>query len=71
MVVFEEGATSIEVLGKGDVAFVIASATKHPYPLVSGQYSVHTSQHALVRGKAGYAAITKTMKLKPGKPIDA
>jgi len=49
---------------------VIASATKHPFPLVKGYYSVHTSPAALVRGEAGYAAIAKTMKLKPGLPID-
>jgi len=27
---------------------------------------VHTNREALVLGEAGYAAIAKTMKLKPG-----
>jgi redox-sensitive bicupin YhaK (pirin superfamily) len=71
MAVFEEGAAPIEVVAQSAVEFVLASATKHPYPLVTGSYSVHTSEDALVRGEAGYATIAKTMKLKPGKPIDA
>jgi len=50
---------------------VLGSAAKHPFPLVTGYYSVHTNRDALVRGEAGYAAIAKTMKLKPGQPIDA
>jgi redox-sensitive bicupin YhaK (pirin superfamily) len=70
MAVFEEGAAPIEVVAQGDVEFVIASATKHPFPLVTGYYSVHTSKEALVRGEAGYAVVAKTMKLKPGRPID-
>ncbi len=71
MAVFEEGSAPIEVVAQGDVDFVIASATKHPFALVTGSYSVHTSRSALIRGEAGYAALVKTMKLKPGQPIDA
>jgi redox-sensitive bicupin YhaK (pirin superfamily) len=71
MAVFEEGSAPIEVVAQGNVELVIASATKHPFPLVTGHYSVHTSPDALVRGEAGYAAVAKTMTLKPGKPIDA
>jgi len=70
MAVFEEGRAPIEVVAQGDVEFVIASATKHPYPLVTGSYSVHTNREALLRGEAGYLAIAKTMTLKPGKPIE-
>lgn len=71
LAVFEEGSAPIEVVAQGDVELVIASATKHPFPLVTGSYSVHTSQEALVRGEAGYATVARTMKLKPGKPIGA
>jgi redox-sensitive bicupin YhaK (pirin superfamily) len=71
VVVFEEGSTPIEVVAQRDVEFVIASATKHPYPLVTGYYSVHTSREALASGEAGYALVAKTMTLKPGMPIDA
>lgn len=48
----------------------IASGAKHPYPLVTGHYSVHTNEEALLRGEAGYAKIAETMKLVPGQPID-
>jgi redox-sensitive bicupin YhaK (pirin superfamily) len=70
MAVFEESAAPIEVVARGDVELVIASATKHPFQLVTGFYSVHTSRDALVRGEAGYAAIAKSMTLRPGQPID-
>jgi redox-sensitive bicupin YhaK (pirin superfamily) len=63
MAVFEEGSAPIELVANGDVELVIASATKHPFPLVTGYYSVHTSEQALVRGEAGYAEVAKTMKL--------
>jgi redox-sensitive bicupin YhaK (pirin superfamily) len=69
MAVFEEGSEPIEVMAQGDVEFVIASAAKHPYPLVTGYYSVHTNEEALIVGEAGYGEIAKTMKLTPGKPI--
>jgi len=71
MAVFEEGSGAIEVLAQGEAEFVIASATKHPHPLVTGYYSVHTNEDALVRGEAGYAKIARTMTLTPGEPIDA
>jgi len=69
MAVFEEGNAPIEVTSEADAEFVIASATKHPFPLVTGSYSVHTSRDTLIRGEAGYAAVAKTMKLKPGRLI--
>ena len=71
MAVFEPGAAPIEMVARGDVELVLGSATRHPYPLVTGYYSVHTSREALVRGEAGYAAIARTMKLTPGQPITA
>jgi len=71
MVVFEEGSAPIEVVARGDVEFVIASAMKHPFPLITGSYSVHTNRHALDRGEAGYASIARNMKLTPGKSIHA
>lgn len=70
MAVFEEGTAPIEVVAQGEVELVIGSATKHPYPLVLGDYSVHTNEEALVRGEAGYAAVAATMTLTPGKPIN-
>jgi redox-sensitive bicupin YhaK (pirin superfamily) len=69
MAVFEEGSAPIDLVAQGDVELVIASAAKHPFPLVTGSYSVHTSQEALVRGETGYAKVVETMTLTPGKPI--
>jgi redox-sensitive bicupin YhaK (pirin superfamily) len=50
--VFEESNGPIELRAEGATSFVIGSATKHPYPLVLGYYSVHTSATALARGEA-------------------
>jgi redox-sensitive bicupin YhaK (pirin superfamily) len=49
--VFEESNGAIEVQAEGDTSFVFGSAIKHPYPLVLGRYSVHTSSDALRRGE--------------------
>jgi redox-sensitive bicupin YhaK (pirin superfamily) len=70
MAIFESGRAPIDVIAQGDVELVIASGVGHPYPLITGHYSVHTSEDALVRGEAGYAAIARTMTLKPGQPIE-
>ena len=42
LAVFEEGIRSIEMVALAAVELVIGSAAKHPYPLVTGHYSVHT-----------------------------
>jgi hypothetical protein len=34
-----------------DTDFVIGSASKHPYKLVLGYYSVHTSARSLAKGE--------------------
>ena len=52
LVVFEESADAIDFVAYGDTAFVLGSAVKHPYDLVTGYYSVHTSQAALAQGEA-------------------
>ena len=70
LAVFEEGSTPIDVVADGAAELVVASATKHPYPLVTGRYSVHTNSDSLRTGEAGYAAIARTMKLVPGQSIN-
>jgi redox-sensitive bicupin YhaK (pirin superfamily) len=50
--VFEESSDAIEVQADGPTSFVFGSAIKHPHPLVLGDYSVHTSTAALIRGEA-------------------
>jgi len=52
LAVFEEGDRgAIDVVADGPTSFVIGTAVKHPYPLVLGYYSVHTSPDALARGE--------------------
>jgi redox-sensitive bicupin YhaK (pirin superfamily) len=71
MVVFEEGNRPIEVVAEGDVDFVIASAVKHPYPLVTGMYSVHTSPKSLMIGEGGIRDVASSMSLIPWRPLSA
>jgi redox-sensitive bicupin YhaK (pirin superfamily) len=71
MAVFEEGSASIDVVADGDVEFVVGSALKHPHPLVTGDYSVHTSGETLTLGEAGIERVASTMQLRPFKPIPA
>jgi redox-sensitive bicupin YhaK (pirin superfamily) len=52
LAVFDESASTIELQAHGDTEFVLGSAIKHPFPLVLGYYSVHTSAKALARGEA-------------------
>jgi redox-sensitive bicupin YhaK (pirin superfamily) len=52
LAVFEESGAAIELVARGDAAFVLGSAAKHPHDLVMGYYSVHTSQATLDRGEA-------------------
>ena len=44
-----------------DTAFVLGSAIKHPYELVTGHYSVHTTADALRQGESNIAAIGRRL----------
>jgi redox-sensitive bicupin YhaK (pirin superfamily) len=57
LVVFEDSNDAIEFEALEDTSFVLGSAVKHPYKLVLGNYSVHTSEDALERGEARIAEI--------------
>jgi redox-sensitive bicupin YhaK (pirin superfamily) len=52
LAVFEESAYAIDFIARGDTAFVLGSAVKHPHELVKGYYSVHTSKATLAQGEA-------------------
>ena len=52
LAVFDEGSASIDLVADGDTSFVLGTASKHPYPLVLGTYSVHTSEQTLAQGEA-------------------
>ena len=56
-VVFAEGDRPIEFKAETDASFVLGSAIKHPYDLVTGYYSVHTTVDALRRGERNIATI--------------
>jgi hypothetical protein len=71
MAVFEEGDAPIDCVAQGEVEFVIGSAVKHPHPLVTGYYSVHTSPETLALGETGIEEVAATMKLKPWAPLSA
>lgn len=49
--VFEEGSGVLQFTARGATEFVLGSAAKHPHPLVTGMYSVHTSAAALIQGE--------------------
>ncbi|EPN74236.1 hypothetical protein A234_17483, partial [Pseudomonas syringae pv. actinidiae ICMP 19101] len=51
MAVFEESDRPIDFVATGPTCFVLGSAIKHPHNLVTGYYSVHTSQAALIQGE--------------------
>jgi len=52
LAVFEEGESTLRFEARGDTAFVLGSAVKHPHDLVLGYYSVHTRPEALETGEA-------------------
>jgi len=61
VVVFEEADKPIEFEATTDTGFVLGSAVKHPYDLVTGHYSVHTTADALRQGESNIAAIGRRL----------
>jgi len=60
LAVFAENGGTIEMRAEGKTEFVLGSARKHAYPLVTGSYSVHTSRKALLEGESGIRGLAKT-----------
>ena len=50
--IFEPSEESLDFLAQGDTRFVLGAAARHPHGLALGNYSVHTSQRALLEGEA-------------------
>ncbi|HTB57475.1 MAG TPA: pirin family protein [Polyangia bacterium] len=50
--IFEPSEESLDFLADGDTRFVLGSAERHRYDLALGNYSVHTSEAALLEGEA-------------------
>jgi redox-sensitive bicupin YhaK (pirin superfamily) len=61
VLVFAEGEEAIAFEALSDAGFVLGSAVKHPYDLVTGYYSVHTNAEALRRGENNIAAIGRRL----------
>ena len=60
-VVFEEAEKRIEFEAATDTGFVLGSAVKLPYDLVTGYYSVHTTADALRLGESNIAVIGRRL----------
>ncbi|MBX5204053.1 pirin family protein [Rhizobium sp. NZLR1] len=58
--VFAQGNEAIKLLAEGDTELVIASAAKHPYALVTGSSSVHTSRENLLVGERTIADLQRS-----------
>jgi hypothetical protein len=59
--VFEEGDQAIEFEALSDAGFILGSAVKHPYDLVTGHYSVHTNAASLRIGESNIADIGRRL----------
>src|SRR5205823_4501163 len=51
LAIFEPSHDAIDVYAEADAEFVLGSAVPHPYDLVLGRYSVHTSAATLRAGE--------------------
>jgi redox-sensitive bicupin YhaK (pirin superfamily) len=51
LVIFDESTADLAIHAQSAARLVLGSAIKHPYPLVTGRYSVHTSPEALRAGE--------------------
>jgi redox-sensitive bicupin YhaK (pirin superfamily) len=61
LAVFEEGDQPIEFEALSDAGFILGSAVKHPYDLVTGHYSVHTNADSLRIGESNIADIGRRL----------
>ncbi len=51
LAVFAPGQEPVEFVAEAETEFVLGSAVPHPHDLVTGRYSVHTSEDALAQGE--------------------
>src|ERR1700724_60891 len=59
--VFEEGDQAIEFEALSNAGFILGSAVKHPYDLVTGHYSVPTNADSLRIGESNIADIGRRL----------
>ena len=60
--IFDSGSSSLSLQANGTANFMLGSAVGHPHPLVTGHYSVHTSEDALKIGEEGIKKVGKRLK---------
>ena len=61
LAVFDEGDQPIEFEALSETGFILGSAVKHPYDLVTGHYSVHTNADSLRIGESNIAEIGRRL----------
>jgi redox-sensitive bicupin YhaK (pirin superfamily) len=64
MVAFAEGEDAIDFVAAEDTEFVFGSAAKHLHDLVTGSYSVHTSQGTLHSGESRIREIALDLRAR-------
>ena len=62
LVIFEEGDGALHFHAQTHCAFMLGSAVKHPYDLILGSHSVHTSEEALIRGQRRIGEIGEQLR---------
>ena len=62
LAIFELSEESIDFVAEGDSRFVLGAAAPHPYDLVLGDYSVHTSAERLRQADAEIRRIGRTLR---------
>jgi redox-sensitive bicupin YhaK (pirin superfamily) len=60
LAVLDPRRDELSFTARGDTELVLGSATRHPYPLVTGYYSVHTSDEARAAGEAGIRRVDRS-----------
>ena len=51
LAIFAPGQEAVDFVAEAETEFMLGSAVPHPYELVTGFYSVHTSAEALANGE--------------------
>lgn len=62
LVVFDSAGSKVLLFARHDSGFILGAAPRHPYPLVIGPYSVHTSEESLAIGEANISRIASRLK---------
>lgn len=62
VIVFEDSTQAITFQANEDCQFILGAAKKHPFPLVMGNYSVHTSRSTLKQGETNIMNLGDTLQ---------